>query len=166
MALTLAARLTLFLAPVGGVACTEGDEPATETVEAVEAVETVATAVPERARARARLTELRGDVQVKRASADDWAAGTNEMELYENDKVRTVAGASAKVAFENGSHVTVGENALVSIAETQTRPGEERSDLTVLEGRIDAVLPDADKHSLTVTTPTATVRAGREIVFQ
>jgi hypothetical protein len=88
------------------------------------------------------------------------------MELFENDKVRTVAGASAKVTFENGSHVTVGENALVSIAETQTRPGEERSDLTVLEGAVDAVLPDADKNSLTVTTPAATVRAGREIVFQ
>lgn len=161
MALRLATKLTFLTASISGIGCTESplDAPPEEVVRPLP------TARPKRI-ARAKLTELQGDVQVKRATADAWASGNDDMELYENDKVRTVAGASARVVFANGSHVTVAENALVSIAETRTRPGQDRSDLTVLEGRIDAELPDSDKNSLTVTTPAATVRAGREIVFQ
>lgn len=162
MALCLAAHVTLLSV---GSGCTEPRAQA-ERVPVSEGALAPEAKLPPPAVARARLTKLSGDVQVKRATADAWAAGNDDMELFENDKVRTVAGASAQVVFANGSHVTLGENSLVSIAETRTRPGEDPTDLTVLEGRIDAELVDPDKSSLTVTTPAATVRAGREIVFQ
>ena len=109
--------------------------------------------------ARARLRKLRGDVMLKRAAADDWVAATEKGELRENDKVRTAAGASAVIDFGNGSLATIGEDALLAIAER----GE--ADLTVLKGRVDAQLDQATG-SLTLTTPAATIRAGREIVFQ
>jgi hypothetical protein len=88
------------------------------------------------------------------------------MALYENDKVRTPTGARCAIEFSNGSSVELGEDALIGIAETRPRPGQERTDLTILKGKVNAELPDASKQSLTVSTPAATVRAGREIVFQ
>jgi hypothetical protein len=115
---------------------------------------------------RAQLKGLKGDVKVKRAAGDEWVSAKEGMPLFENDKVRTVSGASAQLVFANGSTVNVGADALVGIAETRPRPGLERADLTVLRGRVDAELDAPARQSLSVTTPAATVRAGREIVFQ
>lgn len=124
-----------------------------------------ASALPPPVR-RAQLKGLQGDVKVKRAAGDEWLAAQEGIPLYENDKVRTVAGAGAQVVFANGSVVNLGEDALIGIAETRPRPDQERTDLTVLRGRVDAELEDSARQSLSVTTPAATVRAGREIVFQ
>lgn len=115
---------------------------------------------------RATLGAVTGEVTVKRAAGDDWRPASEAMKLFENDKVRTARGASVQIRFTNGSLLTVGEDALVGVAEARPRPGVEASDLTVLKGRIDAELPDPRSQSLVVTTPSATVRAGREIVFQ
>ena len=70
------------------------------------------------------------------------------------------------VAFEGGSTLALSADALVAISEKRARAGEERSDVTVLRGHVDAELSDPAKQSLSVSTPSATVRAGREIVFQ
>jgi ferric-dicitrate binding protein FerR (iron transport regulator) len=126
---------------------------------------------PPRARAelppaRARFGALSGSVMVKRAAGNDWVAANNRTEVWENDKVRTAAGARATLRFVNGSEVSLGEDALVSIAENRPAPGAERTDLTILKGRIDAELSEPASQSLSVTTPGSTVRAGREIVFQ
>jgi hypothetical protein len=115
---------------------------------------------------RAQLKGLQGDVKVKRAAGDEWLPAQEGMPLFENDKVRTVAGAGAQIVFANGSVVSLGEDALIGIAETRPKPGQERTDLTVLRGRVDAEMEDPARQSLSVTTPAATVRAGREIVFQ
>ncbi len=103
---------------------------------------------------------------VKRAAGDDWARGTPGMALFEDDKVRTSGSAAALVEFVNGSTVSLSADALVGIAQTHPRAGEERTDVTVLRGHVDAELLHPSRQSLSVTTPAATVRAGREIVFQ
>lgn len=115
---------------------------------------------------RAHLKTLLGDVKIKRAAGDEWIAAQEGLPLFENDKVRTVAGAGAQLVFANGGTVNLGEDALIGVAETRPRPGQERTDLTVLKGRVDAELESPNTQSLSVTTPAATVRAGREIVFQ
>lgn len=115
--------------------------------------------------ARATLIALRGAVTVKRAAGDAWMAAAEGMDLFANDTLRTARGASAQVRFESGPALTVSEDALVGIAEPRAE-GADPSDVTVLKGRIDAELGDPQTHSLVVTTPSATVRAGREIVFQ
>jgi hypothetical protein len=112
------------------------------------------------------LRELKGDVKVKRAAGDDWIAAADQMELQENDKVRTAQGAAAQVRFTNGSSVSLGEDALISIAESRPKPGKDLADVTVLKGRVDAELDEAARQSLSVATPAAMVRAGRELVFQ
>jgi hypothetical protein len=139
-----------------GVACPADEKP-------VAPVHVPAVPPPVR---RAQLKGLQGDVKVKRAAGDEWLPAQEGMALFENDKVRTVAGAGAQVIFVQGSVVNLGADALIGIAETRPRPGEERTDLTVLRGRVDAELEDPSRQSLSVTTPAATVRAGREIVFQ
>jgi hypothetical protein len=116
--------------------------------------------------ARATLIALRGAVTVKRAAGDAWTAAAEGMDLFENDTLRTARGASAQVRFESGPAMTVSEDALVGIAEPRARPGADPSDVTVLKGRIDAELADPQTHSLVIATPSAIVRAGREIVFQ
>lgn len=126
---------------------------------------------PEQARettqpSRATLRQLSGTVRVKRAAGDDWVAAAEQMPLYENDKVRTGTKGAARLDFENGTSVGIGEDALVGIAETRLTPETERSDLTILQGRIEAELGDPEHKSLSLTTPSAVVRAGREIVFQ
>lgn len=115
---------------------------------------------------RAQLKEVRGDVKLKRTTGDEWLPAREGMALFENDKVRTAAGASARVQFPNGSLVNMGEDALIGIAETRPRPGQERTDLTVLKGQVDAALETPTSQSLSVSTPAATIQAGREIVFR
>lgn len=139
-----------------GVACPAGEKP-------VAPVHVPAVPPPVR---RAQLKGLHGDVKVKRAAGDEWLPAREGMALFENDKVRTVAGAGVQVVFVQGSVVNLGEDALIGIAETRPRPGQARTDLTVLRGRVDAELEDASRQSLSVTTPSATVRAGRDIVIQ
>ncbi len=116
--------------------------------------------------ARAILSQLKGTVSVKRAAADDWAPASEGMALLENDTVQTGARAQALVRFPNGSTVLVGEEALIGIAETGGAPGRDRTDLTVKRGTVDATLQTPATQDLSVGTPAATVRGGREIVFQ
>lgn len=139
----------LLVAAAAG--CTGGPEPATDAGAMV---------------ARARLAYVSGKVLVKRSNGDGWIDAVESMDLYDNDKIRTASGAAASLAFANGGSVALGEDALIAIAESRIRPGLERSDVTVLQGQVNAELPDAKRHSLSVATPSATVRAGREIVFQ
>jgi hypothetical protein len=144
--------LALAALPVG---CTADEKPAAPAPRPAPAP------VP-----RAHLKTLQGDVKIKRAAGDDWMNAQEGLPLFENDKVRTVAGASTQIVFANGGTVNLGPDALIGIAETRARPGQERTDLTVLKGRVDASLEKPSTQSLSVTTPSATIRAGREIVFQ
>lgn len=115
---------------------------------------------------RAHLRHLTGQVMVKRAAGDDWVAAKDAMALFADDKVRTASGASAVIEFDSGSTVALAEDALLGISQTHPRPGQERTDVTLIKGHLDATLENPAQKSLSVTTPAATVRAGREIVFQ
>lgn len=123
-------------------------------------------AAPSQGPKRAVLRNVTGNVKVKRASGDVWTDAKNDLSLFENDKLSTASGAAAQVIFVNGSSLTVGEDALIAIAETRPAMGRDKTDVTVLKGQINAELKDAARQSLSVSTPTATVRSGREIVFQ
>lgn len=115
---------------------------------------------------RAHLKEPHGDVKLKRAAGDEWLAARDGLPLFENDKVRTAMGASTQVIFANGGTVNLGEDALIGIAETLPRPGQSRTDLTLIKGQVNAALAAPATQSLSVSTPSATIQAGREIVFQ
>lgn len=145
--------LLLPLALVWG-ACSEAPAPAPATA-------------PAQARpVRARLRAPAGDVQVKGAQEAAWRPARDGQPLYENDAVRTAADAHAELEFLDGSRVRLLPDTLAGVAESAPRPGQDRSDLTVVRGRVDAELGAPAQQNLSVNTPAATVRAGREIVFQ
>ncbi|NVJ01706.1 FecR domain-containing protein [Myxococcus sp. AM009] len=149
--------LALALSALPAAGCTADERPSAPDAATRPAVATH----------RAHLRAMKGGVQIKRATADEWSPALEGQPLYENDKVRTEAGAGTDIVFAaNGSTVHLGGDSLISIAETRTRPGQQRTDLTVLRGRIDAELEKPAAQSLSVTTPSATIQAGREIVFQ
>ena len=106
--------LVLALSTLGG-GCPAEDKPPPPLQHAP------AAPVPVR---RAQLKGLHGDVKVKRAAGDDWLPAQEDMPLFENDKVRTVAGAGAQVVFTQGSMVSLGEDALISIAEARREAQE------------------------------------------
>jgi len=116
--------------------------------------------------ARATLVQMKGAVSVKRATGDEWLGAVNGTVLYDDDKLRTERGGSAELHFPSGTVVVVSEDTLLGIAETRAAPGRPQADVTVLRGAVDATLDRPANQSLTVGTPAATVRAGREIVFQ
>ena len=115
---------------------------------------------------RATLAQVSGSVSVKRAAGDEWQAAVSGTALYDDDKLRTERGSSAELRFPSGTVVVVSEDTLLGIAETRAAPGRPQTDVTVLRGAVDATLDRPANQSLTVGTPAATVRAGREIVFQ
>lgn len=143
-------RLGWALALGTVMACT-ADSP--KAVEALDASVATPAAVP-----RAKLKQLAGKVNVKRAAGDDWMVAQEGMDLFENDKVRTASGAQAVVETGSGA-IAMGEDALIAIPESRG------GDVTVLQGRIDARV-DATQQTLTIKTPAAEIRAGREISFQ
>jgi ferric-dicitrate binding protein FerR (iron transport regulator) len=145
--------LALAASPQG---CSRDPQPPPPAAQAAPAVKPLA---------RAKLRGLRGEVTVKRAAGDEWTPVTEGQELFENDKVRTAKGAGAVLEFANGTTAKLDENALIGIAETAARSGE-ATDVTLLRGRIDAEMERDSNQSLSVSTPSATVRGGREIVFQ
>ncbi len=157
-----------LLAAVGAlVGCGGGAAgPAPDETRTAQGVQPAPAPAPKGPPVRAVLASLSGEVSVKRAAGDAWVTASERMDLFENDKVRTARGAGAEIRFVSGSVLAVGEDALLGIAETRPAPGQDPTDVTVLKGRIDAELADPTSQSLTVTTPSATVRAGREIVFQ
>jgi len=112
--------------------------------------------------ARARLRTVSGAVNVKRAAGDDWILALEGMELFENDKVRTSKGAAAQVETRNG-HLAMGEDGLLAIPEEHGK--EERGNVTLLQGHLDARL-DPTEQTLTIKTPAADVKAGREIFIK
>jgi hypothetical protein len=115
---------------------------------------------------RATLGQVKGTVSIKRAAGDDWLAASAGTVLHDDDKLRTGSGASAELRFPSGTVVSVSEDTLLGIAETRGTPGRGQTDVTLLRGAVDATLDRPANQSLTVGTPAATVRAGREIVFQ
>jgi hypothetical protein len=125
-----------------------------------------ATPHPVPPRPRAHLHGLQGAVTVKRAAGDEWMPAAEGMPLFASDKVATARGARVQLVFAAGGSVTLGENALVGLSEAGARAGQAPTDVTVLQGRVDAELEHPRQQSLSVETPEATVRAGREVVFQ
>jgi hypothetical protein len=115
---------------------------------------------------RATLGQVKGSVSIKRAAGDEWVAASAGTVVHDDDKLRTGSGASAELRFPSGTVVSVSEDTLLGISETRGVPGRGQTDVTLLRGAVDATLDRPANQSLTVGTPAATVRAGREIVFQ
>jgi hypothetical protein len=107
------------------------------------------------ARARIALVQaLGGKVDVLRGGGVDWAALGDGSGLYEDDRVRTFKGGWAKLAFDGGSSLRVGEETMISFG------GGVTVERGVVEGELAA--------GLRLKTPTleAETATSRDIEFR
>src|SRR5499427_1148310 len=68
---------------------------------------------------RATLAQVKGSVSVEGGTRDEWGAAANGTTLYDDDKLRTEQGGSAKLHLPSGTEVVVSEDTLLGIAETR-----------------------------------------------
>ncbi len=121
--------------------------------------------VPKEFVRHATLQQLTGDVKVKRRDGEEWVRATEQMELTQDDKVRTLGGATATIEFDEGSTIALSEDSLVLISDLSGEKAQ-RAGVLLLEGRLDAEVDRTRSADFTVRTPAAAARATREIVFQ
>jgi hypothetical protein len=109
---------------------------------------------------RARATQaalvqgLGGKVDVLRAGVVDWVALPDRAPLYEDDRMRTFKGAWARLVFEGGSSLRVGEESLIALG----------GGITVEKGAVEGELAAG----LLLRTPTleAGAATARDIEFR
>ena len=82
----------------------------------------------------AHLIYLLNDVRYRRkAAADDWKKAALEMELYNDDGLRTLQQSKAKVKFFSGEILQLDENSLIIL-----RPEEKQEEVNLLSGGVRA----------------------------
>jgi hypothetical protein len=107
------------------------------------------------ARARVALVQgLGGKVDVLRGGAVDWVSLTDGSGLYEDDRMRTFKGAWARLQFDGGSSLRVGEETMITFG------GGVTVERGVVEGELAA--------GLRLKTPTleAETATSRDIEFR
>ena len=119
----------------------------------------------------ASLTDLQGEVRVKRAGAPEWQPASEGMQLAVNDKVRTQRNSYATIRFEEGGVMRLEPESLVAVTDltVERRDQVRRSTFTLMEGRVEAELDSLTKEGseFRIKTPTAqTSVVRREVSFQ
>jgi hypothetical protein len=72
-------------------------------------------AVPEVTARVARISFLRGDVQIKRADSDDWERATLNLPIVEGDEITTDRDARVEIQFDRDSFLRLSENSYLKI---------------------------------------------------
>ena len=67
--------------------------------------------VPDATSRVARISFIRGDVQIRRSGSTDWEKATLNLPIVEGDELATSAGARIEIQFNNFSHLRLDENA-------------------------------------------------------
>jgi hypothetical protein len=126
---------------------------------------TEATPVP--ATVSARLLELEGSVQVKRAGRLEWLGASREMVLTPGDLVRTGASATAEIHFFNGATVHMRPDCLFAIEEATEDPGSRRLLVTAAlrSGAVNFETGAAASvaAATTISTPVSRTTAGADV---
>jgi hypothetical protein len=120
-------------------------------------VETPAPAV-----VTAQLLTIEGNVKVKAVGILEWVTADKSMVLQKGDVVRTAAGSAAEIRFFDGTVVHLRPDSLVTIdtGEDPQQQNRRSSQLHISSGHADFQTPP--KAGSSITTPTATTRAGAD----
>jgi len=119
----------------------------------------------------ASLTQLEGEVRVKRAGAPEWLAASEGMQLAINDKVRTLRNSFATIRFEEGGVMRLEPESLVAVTDlaVERRNQVRRSTFTLMQGRVEAELDALTQEGSEFKIKTPSAQAAvvrREVSFQ
>lgn len=92
---------TVNLPAIGGYDTTDDDE------------------TPEVTARVARISFIRGEVKIRRADQDDWETATLNLPVVEGDEIATDGASRVEIQFDKSTHLRLGENAFVKIANLQ-----------------------------------------------
>lgn len=81
----------------------------------------------------ARLIEMLNEVRYRRKTDAEWAKARLEMELYDDDGLRTLEQAHARVRFASGELLQVDENSLIIL-----KPEKSKEEVDLIEGGVRA----------------------------
>ncbi len=116
----------------------------------------------------ARLSFVKGKVEVQRVGAEAWTAGALKMRVYPGDKVSSEAESEAEITLDDGSVIKLKDKSLLVIErmEKQKKPLTTITAMRAMNGKILGCIKKlATKESMfSVTTPTA-VAGVRGTVF-
>ena len=104
----------------------------------------------------AKLQDKDGKVQSRKKNNTSWSETKKDQELFEKEKVRTLKNATGLIGFVDGSHITMGENALVVIEHSKQDVinRTSRSDVMILEGDASTYLKSSTgKNRMNIKLP-------------
>lgn len=79
----------------------------------------------------AHLVQMTNDVRFRRKTEPDWSKASIEMELYNDDGLRTLAQAQARVRFASGEILQVDENSLIIL-----KPEKSTEEIDLIAGGV------------------------------
>ena len=120
---------------------------------------------------KAVLTQIQGEVQIKRAGRQAWKTASVGMALVTNDKLRTDRDGFATIQFDEGGDLVVEPESLISVTDLyfERRKRVRRSMFMLEEGRVEARLDivKGNEADFRIKTPSAEARIlKREVSFQ
>jgi hypothetical protein len=116
---------------------------------------------------KVKVTKIKGNVMVMKAGASNWTAATDNMSLNKGSQVKTAAGGSCILAWENGNVVRVNELSAMAITESMKDGAAQKTGLDVKNGKTYAKVGklQSSNSEFTIKTPTAIAGVrGSEII--
>ena len=103
----------------------------------------------------ARISFIRGDVQMKRAGSDEWEKGVLNLPLVEGDEIATGSDSRVEIQFNNYAHLRLDHDALLKLAVMK----DEGVALSLSLGTLNVTARDLDKAGgyLEIDAPKTTV---------
>jgi len=102
------------------------------------------------------ITSASGQVQVMKKGESEWKPASGGDSLVQGDSVKTLGSSKATLQFDNGSVIHLKENTSMIISNLDDKGVTDEPDLTLLEGRIKAIVEGIHEDStFSVKTPTA-----------
>ena len=116
---------------------------------------------------KVKVTKIKGNVMVMKAGASNWTTATDNMSLNKGSQVKTAAGGSCILAWENGNVVRLNELSALAITESLKEGAAQKTGLDVKNGKTYAKVGklESSNSEFTIKTPTAIAGVrGSEII--
>lgn len=107
----------------------------------------------------ARISFLRGDVQIRRSGVDEWEKATLNLPVVEGDEILTETGARIEIQFDTHKHLRLAENSFLKIAGLKDDGIAVSLSLGTLNLRITSF--DRDKTYFEIDAPKTTIAVQR-----
>lgn len=108
----------------------------------------------------ARISFLKGEVQIRRADGGDWERATLNLPIVEGDEITTSGDARLEIQFDNNQHLRLAENAYLKVVQLKDEGIAISLSLGTMSLRITRF--DKDKAFFEIDAPKTTIAVQKE----